>query len=56
MKVNALLVAAALVAIPIPSFAQHVDFGVLPFPATTPLGPPPCLQTGAIGGPAAPCS
>jgi hypothetical protein len=31
-----------------------VDFGVLP--TTTPLGPPPCLQTGAIGGPADPCS
>jgi hypothetical protein len=33
-----------------------VNFGVLPFPATTPLGPPPCLQTGAIGGPADPCA
>lgn len=30
-----------------------VDFGVLP---TGPIGPPPCLQTGAIGGPADPCS
>ena len=30
-----------------------VDCGVLP---TGPLGPPPCLQTGAIGGPADPCS
>ncbi|HET9217295.1 MAG TPA: hypothetical protein VFR18_09970 [Terriglobia bacterium] len=30
-----------------------VDFGVLP---TAPIGPPPCLQTGAIGGPADPCS
>jgi hypothetical protein len=30
-----------------------VDFGVLP---TGPLGPPPCLQSGAIGGPADPCS
>lgn len=38
-----------------PANAQ-VDFGVLPFPATTPLGPPPCLQSGAIGGPADPCS
>jgi hypothetical protein len=28
-----------------------VDFGVLP---TGPLGPPPCLQTGAIGGPTDP--
>ena len=31
----------------------HVDFGVLP---TGPLGPPPCLQSGAIGGPNDPCS
>src|SRR6266496_4471277 len=30
-----------------------VDFGVLP---TVPLGPPPCLQTGAIGGPTDPCA
>lgn len=30
-----------------------VDFGVLP---TGPLGPAPCLQAGAIGGPADPCS
>src|SRR5262245_26921617 len=30
-----------------------VDFGVLP---TGPLGPLPCLQSGAIGGPADPCS
>jgi hypothetical protein len=30
-----------------------VDFGVLP---TGPLGPLPCLQTGAIGGPADPCA
>jgi hypothetical protein len=30
-----------------------VDFGVLPL---TPIGPPPCLQTGAIGGPGDPCS
>jgi hypothetical protein len=33
-----------------------VDFGVLPFPATTPLGPLPCLQSGGIGGPADPCA
>jgi hypothetical protein len=33
-----------------------VDFGVAPATATTPIGPPPCLQTGAIGGPADPCS
>jgi hypothetical protein len=30
-----------------------VDFGVLP---TGPLGPEPCLQTGAIGGPTDPCA
>ena len=30
-----------------------VDFGVLPL---APIGPPPCLQSGAIGGPADPCS
>jgi hypothetical protein len=30
-----------------------VDFGVLP---TAPLGPAPCLQEGAIGGPADPCA
>ena len=30
-----------------------VDFGVVP---TAPLGPPPCLQTGAIGGPTDPCA
>lgn len=30
-----------------------VDFGVLP---TAPLGPPPCLQSGAIGGPTDPCA
>jgi hypothetical protein len=35
-----------------PANAQ-VDFGVLP---VAPIGPPPCLQTGAIGGPADPCS
>ena len=30
-----------------------VDFGILP---QAPLGPPPCLQSGAIGGPADPCA
>jgi hypothetical protein len=30
-----------------------VDFGVLPL---APIGPPPCLQTGGIGGPTDPCS
>ena len=63
---------AALMALPGTGWAQHdheqrgkgapqpevssdaaVDFGVLP---VGPLGPPPCLQTGAIGGPADPCS
>lgn len=64
------LVAAAVVALPLTSFVTQgrdgdhddharapanalVDFGVLP---TAPLGPPPCLQSGAIGGPADPCS
>lgn len=61
------LVAATIAAVPIVSFAQHrdlthgqpavpdaaVDFGVL---STAPLGPAPCLQTGAIGGPTDPCS
>ena len=70
MRLTQLLVATALVAIPVVSSAQQgdlthnqpavpdaaVDFGVLPFPATTPLGPPPCLQTGGIGGPADPCA
>jgi hypothetical protein len=37
---------------PVPMTAA-VDFGVLP---TEPLGPPPCLQSGAIGGPADPCA
>ena len=32
---------------PAPSTAA-VDFGVLP---VGPIGPPPCLQSGAIGGP-----
>ena len=70
MRSTLLLVAAAFVAVPIASLAQHgdlthdqpavqdaaVDFGVLPFPATTPLGPAPCLQTGGIGGPTDPCA
>jgi plastocyanin len=64
------LVTTAIVALPLTSFVTQgrdddhddharapakaqVDFGVLP---TAPLGPPPCLQTGAIGGPADPCS
>jgi hypothetical protein len=65
------LVAVVIAAIPAVSFTQRgggngdlthvqpavpnaaVDFGVLP---TTPLGPSPCLQTGAIGGPTDPCA
>lgn len=38
---------------PPPPANATVDFGVLP---TAPLGPSPCLQTGAIGGPTDPCS
>jgi hypothetical protein len=34
--------------------AASVDFGVLP--PTDPLGPPPCLQMGVIGGPMDPCA
>jgi len=39
----------------------NVDFGVLPNSPTSPnapvpIGPPPCLQVGAIGGPGDPCS
>jgi hypothetical protein len=40
---------------PPPVTDAAVDFGVFPLP-TTPLGPAPCLQSGAIGGPADPCS
>ena len=67
MRFKGLLVAAAVASFPALSLAQHgdltheqpatpdafVDFGVLP---TAPIGPPPCLQSGAIGGPADPCS
>lgn len=68
MRLTSLLIGVALVAGQVVSSAQHqdgkgkhpdspstaaVDFGVLP---TGPLGPPPCLQAGAIGGPADPCS
>jgi hypothetical protein len=63
-----LFVGATLIAGQLAASAQHqdakhkrpdapaeaaVDFGVLP---TAPLGPVPCLQTGAIGGPADPCA
>ena len=67
MSLKCMFVAVALVAVPAASIAQEgsshkhasppstaaVDFGVLP---TGPLGPLPCLQSGAIGGPADPCS
>jgi len=60
----------AILTVPMVSLAQHqdlaqdqpavpdatVDFGVLAFPATTPLGPPPCLQEGGIGGGGDPCA
>jgi hypothetical protein len=68
MQWQRVLAAIVLVASPAVSSAQHhgddhrhssppatasVDFGVLPL---APLGPAPCLQSGAIGGPADPCS
>ena len=72
MRLKCLLVAVAMVAAPSASFAQQgdargasdhkhppaastaaVDFGVLP---VGPIGPPPCLQSGGIGGPADPCA
>jgi hypothetical protein len=67
MRIKILVVVTVLVAAASVSFAQveqkeqqpqtaMVDFGVLPFPASQPLGGPPCLQSGAIGGPADPCS
>ena len=36
-----------------PTPGAMVGFGVFP---AAPLGPPPCLQSGAIGGPADPCA
>ena len=67
MRMKGLFVAIALVAAPTLASAQHehppanaaVDFGVLPAGPTgvlVPIGPLPCLQAGAIGGPADPCS
>lgn len=66
MRVQPWLIAVTLSAVAMTAkdgAAQHnghaavqdatVDFGVLP---TAPLGPLPCLQSGAIGGPADPCS
>ena len=67
MRMKGLFVAIALVAAPTLASAQHehppanaaVDFGVLPAGPTgvlVPIGPLPCLQSGAIGGPNDPCS
>ena len=67
MRMKGLFVAIAVVAAPTLASAQHehppanaaVDFGVLPAGPTgvlLPIGPLPCLQAGAIGGPADPCS
>jgi len=68
MRLKCLLLGVSLIATQVAPSAQHqdakhkrpdapataaVDFGVLP---TAPLGPAPCLQTGAIGGPADPCA
>lgn len=67
MRITAPLVGVSLAVFQILGFAQRgdlthnqpavsdaaVDFGVLP---TAPLGPPPCLQAGGIGGPADPCA
>jgi hypothetical protein len=70
--IKLILVVAIIAAIPLASFPQHgkgngdlthqhpavpdasVDFGVLPL---DPIGPPPCIQSGAgIGGPTDPCA
>ena len=65
MRMKGLVVVMALVAVPALTSAQKgdqnehhqvpadaaVDFGVLP---TGPIGSPPCLQSGAIGGPGGP--
>lgn|SRR5262249_28899346 len=66
MPFRTLVLAASILAVPVAASAQNhqhqqlpapseasVDFGVLP---VAPLGPPPCLQSGAIGGPADPCA
>ena len=69
MRLTLSLAALLIIAIPVPSFAQHkhapdsaaVDFGVLP---VLPLGPAPCAQLAApqpagvptIGGPLDPCA
>src|SRR5262245_10648593 len=65
MRMTSWFVAAAFLAAPAAAFAQHdshkpaatsatVDFGLLPPPG--PIGAEPCLQSGAIGGPADKCS
>jgi plastocyanin len=67
MRMKGLFVALVLAGAPALASAQHVhspadaavDFGVSPASSTgvlVPIGPLPCLQTGAIGGPADPCS
>src|SRR5262245_26442272 len=64
MRLRTFFIAIIVAMLPLAAVAQHgkhaaapetaaVDFGVLPL---TPIGPPPCLQTGGIGGPADPCS
>jgi hypothetical protein len=66
MKLKYWLIATAIVASPVVSLADddhddhaaaartaQVDFGILP---AGPIGPPPCLQSGAIGGPTDPCA
>lgn len=66
MRTSPLLVAVAFASLPLLAASAKdddkkkpavqdaaVDFGVLP---TAPLGPAPCLQTGAIGGPTDPCA
>lgn len=61
MLVLSVALMAAMILRPAPCSARRpplptdvfVDVGVLP---TAPLGSPPCLQSGAIGGPADPCA
>jgi plastocyanin len=64
MRSHVLLVSVAVLAVPAIASAQSapdqpaaasafVDFGVLPL---GPIGAAPCLQAGAIGGPADPCA
>jgi plastocyanin len=56
MKLKCLLFWAIFATSPLLSVAddaRNAPAGVLP---TAPIGPPPCLQSGAIGGPNDPCS